>query len=131
MSDRIGAMSAEQRSNRKGIRIACLAVTAVLPAVADAAVCAPPAPWTQTNGLQAQVQACLRGQAWETRNLTIPIGSVVSGIVAQCEVRVIFNSGPAGSASRARAQQLIDANDRLALDEALDDVTWARRCAGQ
>jgi hypothetical protein len=79
----------------------------------------------------AEVGACLRGLAWETRNLNVPIKSAVAGIVAQCEVRVTFFEGPAGSASRARALEQVDANDREALDQALADVTWSRRCAGR
>jgi hypothetical protein len=78
-----------------------------------------------------EVAACLKAQAWETRNLNVPLKSAVAGIVAQCEVRVIFFEGPAGSPSRARAQQRVDADDRSALDRALADVTWSRRCAGR
>ena len=130
-------MRTEQRSKPREIWIACLALGLLMfgAAAAQAGGCSPPTPWSEANAHlgrpQAEVEACLKVQAWETRNLNVPIGSAVAGIVAQCEVRVIFSGGPAGSASRAHAQQLIDANDRVALDEALDDVTLARRCAGR
>ena len=105
------------------------------PAAAQSGGCAPPRPWTEAGAPhgrpEAEVAACLRDRAWDIRDLHIPIQSAVAGIVAQCEVRVIFFEGPAGSASRARAQQQVDANDREALDEALADVTSSRRCAGR
>lgn len=130
-------MRTGQRSKPSEIWIACLALGLITceAAPAQASVCAPPKPWSEDDAHldrpQAGVEACLKAQAWETRNLNVPIGSAVAGIVAQCEVRVIFSAGPAGSASRTRTQQVIDANDRVALAEALDDVTWARRCAGR
>jgi hypothetical protein len=105
------------------------------PAAAQNGNCAPPSPWSEANARhgqpEAEVGACLKAQAWETRNLNVPIRSAVAGIVAQCEVRVVFFEGPQGSASRARALQQVDANDREALDQALADVTWSRRCAGR
>lgn len=94
----------------------------------------PPPPWSEADARsrpQSAVEACLKVQAWETRNLNVPTESVVSGIVSQCEVRVTFAAGPAGSDARSRTQQLLDSNDRVALDEALDDVTSARKCAGR
>jgi len=103
-------------------------------AAAQAAGCGAPPPWSEADAHtrpQAAVEACLKGQAWETRNLNIPVDPAVAGIVSQCEVRVTFAAGPAGSAARTHTQQLLDSNDRVALDEALDDVTWARKCAGR
>jgi hypothetical protein len=115
--------------------IAGLALFLLLFAPAAAQNCAPPRPWTGADARhgrpEAEVWACLKAQAWETRNLNVPIRSAVAGIVAQCEVRVVFFEGPAGSASRTRAQQQVDANDHQALDQALADVTWSRRCAGR
>lgn len=130
-------MPTEQQPKPNGTWISSLALGLLIfgSEAAQAGVCTPPPPWSEANsrlgGRQAQVEACLRFQAWETRNLNVPTESIVGGIVSQCEVRVIFNSGPAGSDSRTRAQQLIDANDRAALNEALEDVTTARRCAGR
>ena len=129
-------LETEQRSKPPRTCIASLGLGLLIfgPAAAQAGVCAPPPPWSEADAQArplAEVEACLKVQAWETRNLNVPIESAVAGIVAQCEVRVTFSAGPAGSASRTRAQQLIDANDRVALDEALDNVTSARRCAGR
>lgn len=125
----------KQSSRPTGIRIARLALGPLLfgSAAAQAGVCAPPPPCeANAHGRpQAEVEACLRVQAWESRNLNVPVQSLVGGIVAQCEVRVVFSAGPAGSESRTRTQQLLDANDRAALDQALDAVTWARRCTGR
>jgi hypothetical protein len=105
------------------------------PAAAQNSGCAPPAPWSEANARhgrpEVEVAACLGALAWQTRNLQVPIGSAVAGIVAQCEVRVVFFEGPAGSASRTRAQQRIDANDRQAQGQALADLTRSRRCAGR
>ena len=117
--------------------IAGLALCLLLsgPAAAQGGGCAPPAPWSEAGARhgqpEAEVAACLKDRAWDIRNLHIPIQSAVAGIVAQCEVRVIFFEGPAGSASRTRAQQRVDANDRAALGQALADVTSSRRCAGR
>ena len=97
--------------------------------------CTPPRPWSEANARsgrpEAEIAACLKAQAWDTRNLNVPVRSATAGIVAQCEVRFIFAAGPEGSASRFRAQRQVDANDRAALDQALADVTGSRRCAGR
>jgi hypothetical protein len=127
----------QQRYRPCETSIAWLALCLLLsgPAAAQNGGCAPPRPWSEANAShgrpEAEVAACLRAHAWETRNLDVPIRSTVAGIVAQCEVRIVFFEGPAGSASRTRAQQQVDANDREALDQALADVTWSRRCAGR
>jgi hypothetical protein len=127
----------ERRYKRRETWIAWLALCLLLsgPAAAQNGGCAPPRPWSEANARhgqpEAEVAACLKARAWETRNLNVPIRSAVAGVVAQCEVRVVFFEGPAGSASRTRAQQQVDANDREALDQALADVTWSRRCAGR
>jgi hypothetical protein len=105
------------------------------PAAAQDGGCAPPRPWSEATARhgrpEAEVGTCLMARAWETRNLKVPVQSAVAGIVAQCEVRVVFFEGPAGSASRMRALKQINANDSVALDQALADVTWARRCVGR
>ena len=130
-------MRTEQRYTPRGTWIAWLAPCLLVfgPAAAQNGGCAPPRPWSEANARhgppEAEVGVCLKAQAWETRNLNVPIRSAVAGIVAQCEVRVIFFEGPAGSASRMRAQQQVDANDREALGQAFADVTWSRRCAGR
>lgn len=127
----------EQMYKPRGTGIAWLAFCLLLfgAAAAQNGGCAPPTPWGEANARhgrpEAEVGACLKARAWETRNLNVPIRSAVAGIVAQCEVRVVFFEGPAGSASRTRALQQVDANDREALNQALADVTWSRRCAGQ
>jgi len=112
-----------------------LCLTLAGPAAAQNGGCAPPAPWSEANARhgrpEAEVGACLKALAWQTRNLNVPIRSAVAGIVAQCEVRVVFFEGPEGSASRTRALQQVNANDPEALDQALADVTWSRRCAGR
>jgi hypothetical protein len=130
-------MRTGQPSGPHGTWFAGLALCPLLfgPAAAQNGGCAPPRPWSEANARhgqpEAEVAACLRAQAWETRNLNVPINSAVAGVVAQCEVRVIFFEGPAGSAARTRAQNQVDANDRQALNQALADVTWSRRCAGR
>lgn len=105
------------------------------PAAAQNGGCAAPTPWSEANARhgrpEAEVGACLRALAWKIRDLNVPVQSAVAGIVAQCEVRVVFFEGPEGSASRMRALQQVNANDREALDQALADVTWSRRCAGR
>lgn len=130
-------MRTEQRRRPRETWIAGLALCLLPlgPAVAQNGGCAPPRAWSEAGARhgrpEAEVAACLKTQAWETRTLNVPVRSAVAGIVAQCEVRVVFFEGPAGSASRFRAQQQVDANDREALDQALADVTWSRRCAGR
>jgi hypothetical protein len=125
-----------RQSGIKPIWGACLASGLLIfgSAAAQAQVCGAPSSWSDAEAHsrpKAAVEACLNVQAWETRNLDVPVRSIVSGIVSQCEVRVTFAAGPAGSAARTRTQQLLDANDRVALDQALDDVIWARKCAGR
>ena len=130
-------MRSERRYKPREGRIAWLAVWLLLSGAAAAqnGGCAPPASLSEANAGHgqpvAEVGACLRAQAWEIRNLNIPIKSAVAGIVAQCEVQVVFASGDAGSASRTRAQQLVGVYDRGAQGRALVDVTWSRRCAGR
>jgi hypothetical protein len=128
--------TAKWRQTRE-IWIACLASYLLLcgAATAQDGGCTPPSPWSEANASlgrpEADVEACLKARAWETRNLEVPIRSAVAGIVAQCEVRVVFSAGPAGSASRTRVQRRVDANDSVALDQALADVTGSRRCGGR
>jgi hypothetical protein len=128
-------MRTEQRCRRPWIAGLALCPLLFGPAAAQSGGCAPPRLWSEASARhgrpEAEVAACLKAQAWETRTLTVGVGSTVAGIVAQCEVRVVFFEGPAGSASRTRAQQQVDANDREALGQALADVTWSRRCAGR
>ena len=127
----------EQMYKPRGTGIAWLAFCLLLfgAAAAQNGGCAPPTPWGEANARhgrpEAEVGACLKARAWETRNLNVPIRSAVAGIVAQCEVQVVFASGDAGSASRTRAQQLVGVYDRGAQGRALVDVTWSRRCAGR
>jgi len=126
----------EQPIKPNGIRATWLALGLLIfaPAAGQAEGCGPPPSWSETDARsrpQEAVEACLKVQAWENRNLNVPTESLVSGIVSQCEVRVTFAAGAAGSAARTRVQQLLDVNDRVALDEALGDVTSARRCAGR
>lgn len=105
------------------------------PACAQILGCAAPPPWSEAVARhgrpETEIAACLKAKAWETRNLDVPVRSVVGGIVAQCEVRAVDLEGPQASASRFGALRRIDANDRRALDQALADVTWSRRCAGR
>lgn len=130
-------MRKEQRPPPYGIWRACLALGLLLfgASAAQAEDCVAPPSWSEADAHlgrpQAAVEACLKVQAWGIRNMNVPTESAVGGIVSQCEVRVTFAAGPAGSASRTRVQQLLEANDRVALDEAVGDVTWARGCAGR
>jgi hypothetical protein len=97
--------------------------------------CAQPPPWSEATARhgrpEAEVAICLRDHAWDVRDLKVPVNSAVAGIVAQCEVRVVFFEGPRGSPYQYKMQQRVDDNDRNALAQALADVTWARRCAGR
>jgi hypothetical protein len=130
-------MRTEQRYKPRGIWTACLALCLLRfgAAAAQDGGCAPPRPWSEATARHGQpeveVAACLKAQAWQTRTLNVPIRSAVAGIVAQCEVRVVYFEGPAGSASRFRALDKVNANDRAALDQAFDDVTRSRKCAGR
>jgi hypothetical protein len=127
----------QRRCKLREMWIAWLALGLILtgPAAAADGGCAPLAAWSEAGAQhgrpEAEVGACLKALAWKTRNLNVPTRSAVAGIVAQCEVRVVFFEGPEGSASRFRALERVNANDREALDEALADVTWARRCVGR
>lgn len=130
-------MRAQQLSKPRIIWTACVALGVLTSGAAGAQSdsCSPPPPWSKddidSGRPVAEVEACLKVQAWESRNLNIAVNAAVAGIVSQCEVRVIFGTGPAGSGSRTKAQQRINASDREALDQALDDITWARGCAGR
>jgi len=60
------------------------------------AACHPAAAAGEKGGQpDAELAACLKAQAWEIRGLNIPAQSAVSGIIAQCEIRVDqLNGGP-------------------------------------
>ena len=111
--------------------LACLLLAGCHPATArDGAAdpCAPPPPWQETSAKpgqpQAELAACLKAQAYDTRTLAIPVESNAQGIVAQCEVRVDRLEGHVGaSAPDADA-------DRAVVAQARADVTQYRQCAG-
>lgn len=116
-------------------RPAMLAMSLVfaLPANAQEG-CAQPRDWRrvypQPGQPREEVDACLPDKAWTARHLKIPLQSATAGIVAQCEVEVIFFEGPQGSDARFRAQREIDAEDRDILGEAAGLVTHYRACLG-
>jgi hypothetical protein len=84
-------MGTDQRCKLRETWIAWLAFCLLLSGPAAAQSCAPPSPWSEANARhrrpEAEVGACLKVNAWQTRNLDVPIRSAVAGIVAQCEVR--------------------------------------------
>ena len=126
-------MRIESRLPRGGALVAaalCLLV-GCHPATAQdgAADCGPPPPWTEAAAKPGQPQvelaACLKHQAYQIRNLTIPIESATAGIVAQCEVPIDRLEGHAfASAPDAAA-------DQAALAQARADVAQYRRCPGR
>ncbi len=114
---------------------AALCLLAIAPQAIAQNGCAPPRPWSEATARQgqprAEVSACLKGQAWEIRDLKIPLRSAAAGIVAQCEVRVTFAAGPEGSDARFRVQRALDAVDAEIVAEAAAVVTHYRSCLGR
>jgi hypothetical protein len=110
--------------------LACL-LAGCHPATAQdgAATCAPPPPWHEADAKpgqpQAELAACLKAQAYEVRNLAIPVESAAQGIVAQCEIRVDRFEGRVGAAAPDAAA------DREVVRQATADVTQYRQCVGR
>ncbi|HEY1880925.1 MAG TPA: hypothetical protein VGG68_13440 [Caulobacteraceae bacterium] len=113
---------------------ACLIVGAPLAAAQDFGGCGRPIDWREVypepGYPRAEVGACLKDKAWDVRHLKIPLRSAASGIVAQCEVDVVFFEGPQGSDARYRAQRELDAVDNEIVQNAAEAVTHYRGCLG-
>ena len=93
-----------------------------------AAPCGPPPPWRETDAKpgqpQAELTACLKDQAYQIRNLPIPVTSAAAGVVAQCEIRVDRFEGRVGAAAPDGVA------DRRAMQDAAANVTQYRQCVG-
>jgi hypothetical protein len=73
--------------------------------------CGPPAAWPGPDAKSGQPErelaACLQQQAYETRNLAIPLEAAAAGISAQCEIRVDrFEGGPIPSRDASTEQAI-------------------------
>jgi hypothetical protein len=97
--------------------------------------CAQPRSWREIflhpGEPRAEVAACLKDHAWDVRHLKIPMSSAAGGIVAQCEVDVIFFAGPQGSDARFAVQRALESVDRDIEADATAKVTHYRRCLGR
>ncbi len=118
----------------RGGSLAALAVcllAACHPATAQdgAATCAQPTPWREAASKpgqpQSELTACLRDQAYDTRDLAVPVESAAQGIVAQCEIRVDRFEGRDGAAAPDQAA------DREAVAQARAFVARYRQCVGR
>jgi|SRR5580692_2887978 hypothetical protein len=93
-----------------------------------ASSCAPPPPWSEASAKpgqpQAELAACLADQAYQIRNLAIPVESAANGIVAQCEVRVDKFENVTVPANDPATEQ-------ATMQQATADVTQYRQCAGK
>jgi hypothetical protein len=91
--------------------------------------CAPPPPWLETSAKpgqpQAELAACLKAQAYDTRTLAIPVEPNAQGIVAQCEIRVDRLEGHVGAAAPDQSA------DQSAVAQAKADVTQYRQCVAR
>jgi outer membrane murein-binding lipoprotein Lpp len=92
----------------------------------DPSSCSAPPPWQEANAKpgqpQAELAACLKAQAYDTRSMSIPLEPNAQGIVAQCEIRVDRLAGHVGAAAPDAAA------DQAALAQARADVTQYRQC---
>ena len=125
---------------RRGAGRACVAALVVClsagcrPATAQdgAGACAPPRPWREADtkpGRPAlELAACLRDQAYETRNLSVSVESTAYGIVAQCQVRVDHFEGVIAEHGSDQERQ---SADREAVRQATAAVRRYRQCAGR
>jgi len=118
----------------RGAGLAALAfglLAACHPATAQdgAAACAKPTAWREADSKpgqpQAELTACLRDQAYEIRDLKVPLESAAQGIVAQCEIRVDRFEGRVGAAAPDQAA------DRAASAQASAVVAQYRQCVGR
>jgi hypothetical protein len=75
--------------------------------------------------------ACLRDQAYETRNLAVPADATAYGIIAQCHVRVDRFEGVTIAASESGSEQERQAADQAAVRQATAAITQYRRCVGR
>ncbi len=97
--------------------------------------CAPPPPWLEQNAKPgqpaAEFAACLRDQAYETRNLAVPAQSTAPGIIAQCHVRVDRFEGVTADPSETGSDQQRQAAEQDAEQQATAAITQYRRCVGR
>jgi hypothetical protein len=97
--------------------------------------CAPPRPWLEPGAKpgrpEIEFAACLREQAYATRDLSIPVEPVANGIIAQCHVRVDRFEGVTIAASETGSAQERQAADREALRQATAAIDEYRQCAGR
>ena len=107
---------------------AALALTAGChPATAAESSCTPPAAWPAPGDKPGQPQqelsACLQQQAYEIRDLAIPLTAAAAGVAAQCEIRVDRFEG--GAPIRDSA------TETAITQQAAAAVTRYRKCVGR
>ena len=102
-------------------------VAACREATAAQSACAAPPAWPEPGAKPGQpdreLAACLQAQAYEIRNLSIPVVSAVGGLIAQCEIRVDQFEGSMQADSSAR--------EAAAQQEAAAAVAQYRQCVGK
>lgn len=99
-----------------------------------ASSCAAPTPWREADAKpgqpQAELAACLRDQAYQTRNLAIPLNSVANGIIAQCEVGVDRFEGAIVTSNAMAPEDERQADEQAVMQQATADITQYRQCVG-
>ncbi len=104
-------------------------------AAADQNACAAPSPWltpgAKTGHPAEEFAACLRDQAYEARSLSVPMQSIVAGVIAQCHVRVDQFEGSIGDPTDTLPEDQRQAAERDAEAQASAAITQYRQCAGR
>ena len=89
--------------------------------------CGPPPAWSVATAKpgqpQAELTACLKYQAYQIRDLAMPVESAAAGIVAQCEIPIDRLEGHVGAAAPDAAA------DQAAVAQARADFTQYKQCA--
>ena len=126
----------------RGAAVGCVAALTFCPlagchrttAQDSAGGCTPPGPWLEAGARPGrpamEFAACLMDQAYETRNLSVPVDATANGIIAQCHVRVDRFEG-AASAGETGSLQERQAADQAALREATAAISQYRQCVGR
>jgi hypothetical protein len=101
----------------------------------SAETCAPPRPWLEPSAKpgrpEIEFAACLREQAYKTRNVRAPVEPVANGLVAQCRVEVDRFEGATIAASETGSAQERQAADQEALLQATAAINQYRQCVGR
>jgi hypothetical protein len=97
--------------------------------------CAAPRPWPEADARpgrpRMELAACLRDQAYKTRNLNVTAQTTAIGLIASCQVQVDGFEGVTIPAAETGSKQDRQAADEEITRQAIALITQYRRCVGR